>query len=687
MRRNRIIGWIALAFALLFPASAHAMEPYDTFFTNHTSTGEYTSYMQHVYATGETISGVGEAALDRPSDLFIASDDSVYVADTGHNRIVQLDDRGKWVREIGTEEGPGRLREPEGVFVAPDGTVYVADTGNQRVAVYGADGTFRKEYKKPDSRYLPKDYYFVPIKVIVDARNVLYVVSKGSYQGLVRIGKHDAFTGFFGGNKASSTLLDRIKKRIFTKEQMAKEAKNRPPEVTNATIGEEGFIYTTTAGVTSNQVKLLDAGGGDRLSGKEGVSFNDSNQIVDVGVDDEQFFYVLDQRPFGRDSKGDGMISIHSPDGTELFRFGQIQTVPEQRGILSYPVGIDVNSRDELWVLDRNLNLIQVYDRTEFGETFLRAAGDYFVGDYEKSKADWEKVLAENELITLTYGGLGEIALKEGRIEDAMADFRVTYDAERYSEAFWAYRMAWIEDNLVYALAGLIAAWLLYRYAIRRLAGRAYRGMPDFMKRMADDLKESLSIMIHPYEGFYRLKGRKVSLWSLAVIVALALAAKLANVYWTGFIFHPVNLKAVVWWQGPLTFLVPFATWVVANYLVSTVKDGEGRFRDVLQGSVYALAPYIVFSVPILLLSNVLVLEERVLISSLTTVMWLWIVTLFIVKAQVIHNFEFMENIRNSAITVVTIGIIWAFAAVGAGLTFNLSDFFYQLYKEVVFLG
>src|ERR1700759_2918760 len=43
----------------------------------------------------------------------------------------------------GDGEAAGQLSAPSGMAGAADGSVYVADTGNDRVSVFGPDGSFR----------------------------------------------------------------------------------------------------------------------------------------------------------------------------------------------------------------------------------------------------------------------------------------------------------------------------------------------------------------------------------------------------------------------------------------------------------------------------------------------------------------------------------------------------------------
>ncbi len=683
--RLRFIG-VLLALVVLFPGTASAWQPYDTYYISH-GTGDAKTrlyWMQDVYTVSETVIGQGERAMKQPSDLFVAGNDHLFVADKGNNRIVELDETGKWVRQIGGAEGEGALRAPEGVFVRPDGDVYVADTGNQRVAVFRADGTFAKAYKKPEAGLMPASYFFTPVKLAVDDRGVMYIVSKGSYQGIVRINDSGEFTGFFGGNKTADTWLDQLKRKLFTKEQMAKESLKRPPEIDNVTLDGDGFIFATTTGVSSGQVKKLTAGGVNRFQGLQTVRLSDSDQIVDVAADERDFFYVLDRR----DNLWDAMISIYSPGGTQLFSFGRIAKQPQTKGILSYPASIGIDSRYRLWVLDSDQGLLQAYDRTAFGDAVMTAAADYYIGDYERSEANWNEVRSLNEIINLTYLGLGEAAKKQGRTSEAMAYFKMSYDNEGYSEAYWAYRLQWMQRYFAYVIGGLLLLWLAYRLFARRLARRLGTLLPAPVLQVIRELREAWRTTLHPYDGFYRMKGRKLSIATLlTMLLLLLLAAKAASLYWTGFIFHPYNLNRIELGNELLVFLRPLAAWVVASYLVSTVRDGEGRFRDVLQISLHAVVPYVVLTGPIVLLSNMLVLEEGVLLSSLTTIMWLWMGVLFIVSSQVIHNFEFVENIKNCAIAVVAIGILFLLFTVTRGLTYNLTDFIYQLYKEVTIVG
>ena len=86
----------------------------------------------------------------------VAADGSVYVADTGNNRIQQFTSSGIFVREWGTHgTGDGEFFDPgaavggpgpRNVAVASDGSVYVADTFNHRIQQFNSEGVFVRKW-------------------------------------------------------------------------------------------------------------------------------------------------------------------------------------------------------------------------------------------------------------------------------------------------------------------------------------------------------------------------------------------------------------------------------------------------------------------------------------------------------------------------------------------------------------
>ena len=73
----------------------------------------------------------------------MASDGSVYVADTYNNRIQKFTSEGVFVTTWGCEcDGDGEFRLPHGVAVASDGNVYVSEVNNNRIQKFTSSGVF-----------------------------------------------------------------------------------------------------------------------------------------------------------------------------------------------------------------------------------------------------------------------------------------------------------------------------------------------------------------------------------------------------------------------------------------------------------------------------------------------------------------------------------------------------------------
>jgi sugar lactone lactonase YvrE len=107
--------------------------------------------------------GNTEGTFNEPWSVAVDDEGFIYVADTWNHRIQKFDANfafvASWGRPSGQNPGPLDLFGPRDIVIAPDGTLWVTDTGNQRLlhfsntgeslGVYGAGGAEPGQFAEP----------------------------------------------------------------------------------------------------------------------------------------------------------------------------------------------------------------------------------------------------------------------------------------------------------------------------------------------------------------------------------------------------------------------------------------------------------------------------------------------------------------------------------------------------------
>jgi glucose/arabinose dehydrogenase len=107
--------------------------------------GRVSTVAGHIYGQGDL--AAGRPSFRRPEAVAVGVDGSIYVADTGNDRICRLEPSGRSVlvagrRAPGLPPAPAAdLRWPTSLLVLPDGTIYVTDAGHNVVRRITTDGS------------------------------------------------------------------------------------------------------------------------------------------------------------------------------------------------------------------------------------------------------------------------------------------------------------------------------------------------------------------------------------------------------------------------------------------------------------------------------------------------------------------------------------------------------------------
>lgn len=460
-----------LAGSLAVPMTVQAAMPYDTYSYDHW--GEVVKE-PHTYLYTRTISEkqLG-SALRYPSDLFV-TEDGLYIADTGNNRILVTDFEGKLRMELtAAADESDLLSGPQGIFVTEDGHIYVADTGNSRIVEYDGNGSYIRQIGRPVTTLITEGQEYSPTKVVVDEAGRIYVIAYGINMGLVEFGASGEFQGFMGATRVSVSAFEYIWKNYFsTQAQQQRMETIIPTEYSNIFVDNEGFIYATINNLSdadiisgADAIRRLNPTGKDvlRRLGDFDIIGDlatttygyDWSSFVDVAATDYGCYFILDET--------DGKVFAYDNDGNSLFVFGRSGI---REGNFQKPVAIGLGGNEQtIYVLDSVLGSVLIFDITEYGSHLLDAIRRNNLGDAEGSTREWEQVLKYNSNSELAYIGLGKTYLTEERYREAMECFELGNSKKYYSRAFAYYRKELMEKYLTGVVIGvavlLFAVWIV----------------------------------------------------------------------------------------------------------------------------------------------------------------------------------------------------------------------------------
>lgn len=204
--------------------------------------------------------------------------------------------------------------------------------------------------------------------------------------------------------------------------------------------------------------------------------------------------------------------------------------------------------------------------------------------------------------------------------------------------------------------------------------------------RYCDSLKYSLHVITHPFDGFWDLiHEKKGTLAAAHTFLILFLVVRVMKLILTSFQFINAPIQHINIFEEASSLALPFLVLCVANWAMTTLFEGKGRFRDIYMAMCYALVPYILIQLPMVIISNGLTFEEGSIFSIMLSVSVIWCCFLVFIGLMQVHDYGPGKTLIFVFATIFGALVILFLILVFFSLLSDAVGFFVSLYREVAF--
>jgi hypothetical protein len=205
-------------------------------------------------------------------------------------------------------------------------------------------------------------------------------------------------------------------------------------------------------------------------------------------------------------------------------------------------------------------------------------------------------------------------------------------------------------------------------------------------RHVGKTLKYSFYVSTHPLDGFWDLTHEKRgSIAAANIIAVVAVIVEVLRLTLTNFQFVTINMEYFNSVIVALRILLPIGLWTVANWSLTTLMDGKGRMFEIYMAVCYALTPYVLINVVMIVLSQFITFEEGAIYWVLAGFSALWTGLLILAAMMMVHDYSVIKTVLSSFLTIVGMGVIVFIFVIFFSLVSDAVAYFLSLYKEILF--
>ncbi len=201
-----------------------------------------------------------------------------------------------------------------------------------------------------------------------------------------------------------------------------------------------------------------------------------------------------------------------------------------------------------------------------------------------------------------------------------------------------------------------------------------------------DSLKFAVYCITHPIDGYWDITREKRGTIAAAnTILILTLLTNICKLQYTSFLFNEVYWPEENLLIHLASVLFPLALWCVGNWALTTLFEGKGRLDQIYMASCYAMTPYVLIQIPLIVLSNLVTVDEGAFYTVLSGLSLIWAAMLFIVAMMQIHEFTISKTILFTIVTIFAMLVEIFILLIFFSLISQGIAYFISLAREILF--
>ncbi|ANY70891.1 hypothetical protein BBD42_20945 [Paenibacillus sp. BIHB 4019] len=194
-------------------------------------------------------------------------------------------------------------------------------------------------------------------------------------------------------------------------------------------------------------------------------------------------------------------------------------------------------------------------------------------------------------------------------------------------------------------------------------------------------------LIMHPFNGYWELKydrSQKANIVISFVILFLLALTNIMQSQYSGFVVNLVNPNGMNSFMEILYVVVPVLFWCVANWSLTTLMDGEGKFVDIFTSTCFALIPLVIIHFPWIWLSNLISLQETAFYHFSSSIAMIWCMFLLFVGNMTVHQYTPSKTIGTIILTIAAMGFMAFLSLLFFSLIQQMLAFISVIYQEMV---